>query len=76
MIEAMPDVLIGDCAYDSDDLDDDMRGKGVKMVLPHQKNRKKPKTQDGRELRRYKRHWIVEWFFTWMKDKRQLLIRW
>lgn len=28
MIEAMPDVLIGDRAYDSDDLDDDLRGKG------------------------------------------------
>jgi hypothetical protein len=27
MIEAMPDVLIGDRAYDSDDLDDDLSGK-------------------------------------------------
>lgn len=47
MIEAMPDVLIGDRAYDSDDLDDDMRDKGIKMVSPHRKNRVKPKTQDG-----------------------------
>jgi transposase len=76
MIEAMPEVLIGDRAYDSDDLDDDMRGKGVKMVSPHRKNRKKPKTQDGRELRRYKRRWVVERFFAWMKHKRRLLNRW
>jgi len=42
MIEAMPEVLIGHRAYDSDDLDDDVRGKGIKMVSPHRKNRKKP----------------------------------
>ena len=76
MIEAMPDVLIGDRAYDSDDLDHDLRGKGIKMVSPHKKNRKKPKTQDGRELRRYKRRWIVERFFAWIKNKRRLLNRW
>lgn len=76
MIEAMPEVLIGDRAYDSDDLDDDLRGKGVKLVSPHRKNRKKAKTQDGRELRRYKRRWIVERFFAWMKHKRRLLNRW
>lgn len=41
MIEAMPDFLIGDRAYDSDGLDDDMRDKGVKLVSPHRRNRKK-----------------------------------
>jgi len=46
------------------------------MVAPHKKNRKKSKTQDGREFRRYKRRWIVERFFAWMKNKRRLLIRW
>ena len=76
MIEAMPDVLIGDRAYDSDDLDDDLDSIGVKMVSPHRKNRKKPKTQDGRQLRRYKRRWIVERFFAWIKHKRRLLNRW
>jgi transposase len=76
MAEAMPEVLIGDRANDSDDLDGDMRRKGVKMVSPHRKNRKKPKTQDGRELRRYKRRWIVERLFAWMKNKRRLLNRW
>ena len=76
MIEAMPDVLIGDRAYDSDDLDDNLRGKGIKLVSPHKKNRKKPKTQDGRELRRYKRRWVVERFFAWIKHKRRLLNRW
>ena len=67
MIQAMPEVLIGDHAYDSDDLDDDLGGKGIKMVTPHRKNRKKPKTQDGRELRQYKRRLIVKRFFARMK---------
>ncbi|MDR1076701.1 MAG: IS5 family transposase, partial [Xanthomonadaceae bacterium] len=73
MIEAMPEVLIGDRAYDSDDLDDDLSGKGIKRISPRRKNRKKPKTQDGRQLRRYKRRWIVERFFAWMKHKRRRL---
>ena len=50
-----------------------MRGRGVKMVSPHRKNRRKSKTQDGREFGRYKRRWIVERFFAWMKHKRRLL---
>ena len=75
LIEAMPEVLIGDGAYDSDDLDDDLRAKGIRMVAPHRKNRKKPKTQDGREFRRDKRRWIVERFFAWMKHKRRPLNR-
>ncbi len=76
MIEAMPNVLIDDRACDSDTLDDDMRGNGVKMVSPRRKNRKTPKTQDGQKLRRYKRRWTVDRFFAWMKHKRRLLNRW
>jgi transposase len=76
MIEAKPEVLIGDRAYDSDDLDAAPREQGVRMVAPHRKNRVKPRTQDGRELRRYKRRWIVERFFAWMKYQRRLLNRW
>ena len=30
MIAAIPNVLIGDRAYDRDDLDEDLRGKGFK----------------------------------------------
>ena len=35
MIEAKPETLIGDCAYDSDPLDDDLRKDGIEMVAPH-----------------------------------------
>jgi len=76
MIETKPDFLIGDRAYDSDQLDKNLSDNNIKMVAPHKKNRKKSKTQDGRELRRYKRRWIVERFFAWIKNKRRLLSRW
>jgi len=76
MIEAKPEKLIGDKAYDSDSLDEELREEGVEMIAPHKKNRRKMKTQDGRPLRRYERRWLVERFFAWIQWKRRLLIRW
>jgi Transposase DDE domain len=49
-----PERLIGDKAYDSDPLDEELREQGVEMIAPHKSNRKKAPTQDGRVLRRYK----------------------
>ena len=40
MLEAKPEHLIGDKAYDSDKLDEQLREKGVEMVAPHRSNRK------------------------------------
>jgi len=75
MIEAKPQNLIGDKAYDSDVLDEQLRKDGVEMIAPHRSNRKL-KTQDGRRLRRYARRWIVERYFAWLHWKRRLLVRW
>jgi transposase len=75
MLEAKPDYLIGDRAYDSDPLDEELSQEGVEMIAPHSSNRKL-KTQDGRKLRRYARHWLVERYFAWMQWKRRLLVRW
>ena len=76
MIEAKPENLIGDRAYDSDKLDDELRQEGIEMISPHRRNRKKAKTQDGRRLRRYERRWLVERFFAWLQWQRRLLVRW
>ena len=76
MIEAKPENLIGDRAYDSDKLDEQLRAEGVELISPHRSNRVKKKTQDGRRLRRYERRWIVERFFAWMQWHRRLLVRW
>jgi hypothetical protein len=46
-IAGKPEKLIGDKAYDSDKLDDDLLKKqGVELIAPHRSNRTKPKTQD------------------------------
>jgi hypothetical protein len=55
MIEAKPEKLIGDKAYDSDILDAELAKDGIEMIAPHRGNRCKDKTQDGRKLRRYSR---------------------
>jgi transposase len=76
MIEAKPDNLIGDRAYDSDKLDEELRVEGVDLIAPHKSNRRKLRTQDGRKLRRYERRWLVERFFAWLQWQRRLLVRW
>ena len=35
MLEAKPEHLIGDRAYDSDGLDDDLKQNGVDVIAPH-----------------------------------------
>ena len=76
MIEAKPENLIGDRAYDSDKLDEELKKDGIEMIAPHRSNRKKRKTQDGRRLRRHQRRWLVERFFAWIQWQRRLLVRW
>ena len=76
MIEAKPENLIGDRAYDSDKLDAELKQEGVEMISPHRSNQVLRKTQDGRRLRRYERRWIVERFFAWIQWQRRLLVRW
>jgi transposase len=76
MIEARPQKLIGDRAYDSDGLDATLAEEGIEMIAPHRSSRKRKKTQDGRALRRYERRWLVERFFAWLQWRRRLLTRW
>jgi IS5 family transposase len=59
-ITTRPERLIGDKAYDSDPLDAELATLGIEMIAPHRAARKKPATQDGRPLRRYRRRWKVE----------------
>lgn len=68
--------LIADRAYDSDPLRERLRGRAIDLIVPHRKDRVKPPTQDGRNLRRYKRRWIVERTIAWLSNYRRLLIRW
>lgn len=74
-IEEKPQRLIGDRAYDSDPLDEKLIEQGIQLIAPHKRNRKKPNTQDGRVLRRYKRRWKVERLFAWLGNFRRLNVR-
>ena len=75
MLEAKPEHLLGDRAYDSDELDHDLKQARVNLIVPHRSTRKR-KTHDGRHLRRYQRRRFVERFLAWLQWKRRLLIRW
>ena len=74
-IEEKPKRLIGDRAYDSDPLDTSLQKQGIEMIAPHKSNRKKPATQDGRILRRYKRRWKIERLFAWLQNFRRIQVR-
>lgn len=67
--------LIGDKAYDSDKLDARLLKRGTRMIAPHIRGRIRP-TQDGRELRRYKRRWKIERLFSWLHNFRRVVTRW
>ena len=76
VLEELPQKLVGDKAYDSDKLDKQLADeRDVEMIAPHKVNRRKPATQDGRPLRRYKRRWKIERLFAWLQNFRRLVVR-
>lgn len=70
----LPRRLIGDRAYESDRLDRRLAERGIE-THPHRRHRRRPKTQDGRKRRRYKRRWKVERLFAWLGHFRRLVVR-
>jgi len=75
-LDNLPARVVGDKAYDSDSLDRRLNEeRGVEMIAPHRGNRRKPATQDGRPLRRYKRRWKIERLFAWLQNFRRLVVR-
>ena len=55
-----PARVIADRGYDSNPLRKQLARRGIELIVPHRRNRRKPPPQDGRALRRYKRRWTVE----------------
>jgi transposase len=70
-----PRRVIGDRGYDSDPLRAQLAARGIELIAPHRCNRSKPRTQDGRALRRYRRRWIIERTFAWLGNYRRLVVR-
>jgi transposase len=75
-MEELPERVVGDKAYDSDNLDRRLaKERDIEMIAPHKSNRRKEPTQDGRVLRRYKKRWKVERLFAWLQNFRRLVVR-
>lgn len=69
-----PKYLVADKAYDSNPLRYRLQDRGIKLVSPHRKNRKR-KRQSPQVMERYTRRWIVERTFAWLGNFRRLLAR-
>jgi len=67
--------LIADKGYDSDPLRKRLKQLKIDLIAPHRSNRKKPKTQDCRKLRRYRKRWKIERTFAWLGNFRRLVVR-
>jgi len=63
--------LIYDKAADSDPLCERLKKRGIDLIVPHKTNRRKPKTQDGRKLRRYRKRWKIERTISWIGNYRR-----
>lgn len=70
-----PKRVIADRAYDSDPLRERLAARGIELIVPHRGNRSKPRTQDGRVLRRYRHRWKIERTIAWLGNFRRLVVR-
>ncbi len=74
--EHLPHKLIADKAFDSHDLAERLRRERyVELIAPNNPTHRR-RRQDGRALRRYKRRWLVERLFAWLKRFRRIALRW
>src|SRR5262245_10774278 len=67
--------VVADRGYDSDPLREQLTRAGFTLVAPHRKNRTKPRTADGRRLRRYVRRWAVARSIAWLHSYRRVVTR-
>lgn len=74
----LPERLIGDRAFDSGKLAASLSTqRHIELIAP-KRGGKRPsrRQQDGRAMRRYKRRWLVERLFAWLKRFRRISTRW
>ena len=67
--------VIADRAYDSDPLRWRLLQRGILLISPHRRGRRKLSLNDGRSLRRYRNRWKIERTFAWLGNFRRLLVR-
>lgn len=64
--------MLGDTAYDGDELREKLDRRGTKPVIPNRSNRKRPFSFNKRL---YKLRWRIESAFNRMKDFRRIATR-
>ncbi len=75
LLDAKPERLILDRAYDSNQVRCDLAACGIEPIVPARKNNKVATHQDGRKLRRYKKRWKIERTNAWLQNFRRLVVR-
>lgn len=75
VLRRLPKRLIYDKAADCDALRLRLRKRGIDLISPHRRGRVRPRLQDGRKLRRYKRRWKIERSISWLQNFRRLVTR-
>jgi transposase len=73
-----PKELVADKAYDSRELRQRLRRRGIKPTIPTFERRKRHKPKRGRPTRTgksYRQRWKVERCFGWMDNCRRLVVR-
>jgi transposase len=69
-----PERIIGDRAFDSTPLEEELADKAIELIAP-KRTTSRTRKQDGRALRRYKRRWKVERLFAWLLRFRRISTR-
>ena len=70
-----PERLIADRGYDSNAARALLVRRGIEPIIPARANNQRATHQDGRQLRRYRRRWIVERTIGWLGNFRRLTVR-
>lgn len=72
----VPDCIVADKAYDSDELDKRLEEHwGIELIAPNKTNRTHGPKQDRRKLRRYRGRWKIERLFAWIFSFRRTAVR-
>lgn len=69
-----PRRLVADRGYDSRRLWERLRRRGIDLIAPHLRSRRR-RWQDGRKLRRYRHRWIIERSIAWLLSFKRLVVR-
>jgi transposase len=73
--KSRPKRLIADKAYDSDKLRARVGGKGIRLLVPYRRNRKRARKQSPEVAARYRHRWKIERTFAWLGNFRRLVVR-